>query len=237
MQGKHVLGEIDTHAQNGHDLHRSQFGTGKSFSFVRLLGIMNLTTMEAESIATRVRPLLEEVLALYDFGKYPAEQYEKFKRAFSENGPTPPIEDALRWKWGHWGKENYPDAHKRLISEVSRNWPDFAASEASSASRNTFEWWSNRLGRRTTYITAAFLTHLVHHSKSLPIIDQHNFRAMNALVAEVRPRHQGKKKPSSWADIHDLREFLLSVLPNLEGRTLGEFDRFLMMYGRHRALR
>jgi len=198
---------------------------------------MNLTTVEADRIGARVRPLFEELLALYDFGKYPAEQYEQFKRDFSEEGRIPPIEGAFRWKWGHWGKGNYPDAHKLLISEVSRSWPDFAASEASGDSRSTFEWWSYRLGRRTTYITVAFLTHLVHHSKSLPIIDQHNFRAMNALVAEVRPGHRWKKKPSSWSDIHSLRAFLLAVLPNLEGRTLGEFDRFLMMYGRHRALR
>lgn len=34
---------------------------------------MNLTTVEADHIGARVRPLLEEVLALYDFGKYPAE--------------------------------------------------------------------------------------------------------------------------------------------------------------------
>ncbi|MBU6206012.1 MAG: hypothetical protein KJS45_11570 [Bacteroidetes bacterium] len=32
------------------------------------------------------------------------------------------------------------------------------------------------------YITIAFITHLVHHSKGIPIIDQRNFRAMNYFL-------------------------------------------------------
>lgn len=198
---------------------------------------MDLTPTEAAWIGARVRPLVDEMLALYDFEKYPAEHYERFKREFSEANRIPPIEGALRWKWGHWVKRNFPDAHKNLIKEVSVSWADFLASGARRTSRGTFEWWENKLGRRTTYITVAFITHLIHHNESLPIIDQHNFRAMNALVASVHPEHKGKKKPSSWSDIHELRQFLRTVLPHLDGRSLGEFDRFLMMYGRHRATR
>ena len=36
-------------------------------SNVRLLRTMNLTTVEADRIGARVRPLFEELLALYDF--------------------------------------------------------------------------------------------------------------------------------------------------------------------------
>lgn len=198
---------------------------------------MNLTSTEVRQISERVAPLFDKVLERYDFEKYPADQYERFKREFSDPCRLPPIEDALRWKWGHWGKANFPQAHKRLIAEISDSWPDFIAGERLRDSRSTFDWWSRRLGRSTTYITVAFVTHLTHHSESLPIIDQHNFRAMNDLAAKVRGEHKGKKKPSTWADIQSLRSFLLALSSHLEGRTLGELDRFLMMYGRYFAAR
>lgn len=198
---------------------------------------MHITPTEAQKISALVRPCFDELLVRYDFEKYPAEHYERFKREFSEIHGMPSIEDALRWKWGHWKKRSFPESHKALIKEVTNSWPEFVASAEARNSRSTFEWWSTRLSRRTTYITAAFLTHLVHHVQLCPIIDQHNFRAMNAFLAIVRTGHVGKKKPSTWSDIDNLRAFLLTLLPHLEGRTFDELDRFLMMYGRHRATR
>lgn len=40
-----------------------------------------------------------------------------------------------------------------------------------------------------------------------PIIDQHNFRGMNALLRKLRPAMRIKKKPSNWADIINLKDF------------------------------
>ncbi len=198
---------------------------------------MPLTKNEATQIATQINPLFNQVLGQYDFGKYPAQTYTSCKVAFSTlraNNNT--ISDALLWKWGHWGKVNYPQHHKDLIAEVSNLWGRFAASAATTNPRDTFNWWHDHLGRNTTYITAAYITHLVHHTH-LPIIDQHNFRAMNFLKSNVRQAYRHKKKPSNWSDIQNLKQFMDELLKELPGRSFEELDRFLMMYGRHHAPR
>lgn len=194
---------------------------------------MPLFPQEADVIAAMIDPQFNQVLAQYDFGKYPANSYQAFKNTFSALPPNNnQISDALLWKWGHWGKPNYPQHHKNLIVEVSNLWGIFAASSATTNPQDTFNWWHTKLGRNTTYITTAYITHLVHHHAPLPIIDQHNFRAMNFLKSQVREAYGYKKKPSNWDDIQNLKQFMTELLRALPNRNFGELDRFLMMYGR-----
>ena len=199
---------------------------------------MPLTQQEAQQIAERISPIFTEVLDQYDFRKYPAAQYARFKRAFSTLRSTGhDIADALLWKWGHWGKQNYPQSHGDLINEVRDLWPRFLGSSRHFTSSQTFDWWRTQLARNTTYISVAYITHLIHHAEPLPIIDQHNYRAMNALLRSVRPAHRGNKRPSQWGHIIELKEFMTAVLPLMEGRSFEELDRFLMMYGKNHVAR
>lgn len=193
---------------------------------------MPITSTEADQIAQKIRPLLSAVASKYDFMKYPADEYGALKDQFAAMTAThESIERALVWKWGHWGKPNYPEHHRRLIAEIQGLWSDFSKSGAIAQPHDTFEWWQGRLGRSTTYITSTFITHLVHHERPLPIIDQHNYRAMNALIASVRPGHGYKKKPSNWSDIASLKSFMVLLCERLPGVGFGDLDRFLMVYG------
>jgi len=199
---------------------------------------MAVTRSEASQIAERIAPIFPQVLNEYDFGKYPAAEYARFRAAFS--GLTATLNDiqgALVWKWGHWGKSNYPQHHRDMIAEVHTLWPLYIASGVSTSSSNTFQWWYGRINRRTAYITVAFVTHLIHHNEPLPIIDQHNFRAMNSLLGCVRNGWRPKKKPSNWDDIASLKSFMVLLLGFLPGASFSELDRFLMMYGRNYAVR
>lgn len=199
---------------------------------------MPITQTEANQIATRIQPIFNQVLNEYDFGKYPAADYQRFKITFSLLAtPNPDIQDSLIWKWGHWRKPNFPQHHRDLIAEVQMLWPQFIVSGYGNTSARTFEWWSTQLANRTRYITVAFITHLVHNSEPLPIIDQHNFRAMNAFIGCLHPERKAKKKPSSWNDIVSLKSFMLLVCNSIPNCTFGELDRFLMMYGRNYAAR
>lgn len=194
---------------------------------------MSLTQQEKQQIADRINPIFVAVLDEYDFGKYPAAQYVRFKQAFSTLQSTAQdIAEALLWKWGHWAKLNYPQRHRDLINEVQDLWPQFMASNQHHQSKQTFDWWKTQLARNTTFISVAYITHLIHHAEPLPIIDQHNYRAMNALLRSVRPAHRGNKKPSQWGHIIELKDFMTDILPLLGGRGFDEFDRFLMMYGK-----
>lgn len=190
------------------------------------------------SIAIKITPIFDKVLNEYDFGKYPSEPYTKFKDSFdaldcSKND----ISDAMIWKWGHWGKPNFPQHHKNLIREIQILWPKYIASSVNNTSQQTFNWWSFQLNRQTAYITTAFITHLVHHQEPLPIIDQHNFRAMNSFLIDEGVIYTSKKKPSNWEDIVALKDFMTLIQVALPSKSFSELDRFLMMYGRNYATR
>jgi hypothetical protein len=200
---------------------------------------MNLSESETLKIVNFIHPIFEDCLKNYDFNKYPATAYDSFKESFSTlTLRNNAIWNALVWKWGHWNKNgNFPKHHKQLIQMVESNWPNFAKSQAALNARDTFEWWSIELSSKTRYITVAFITHLVHHDDPLPIIDQHNYRAMNSLTKRVRPDRIFKKKPSNWNDIEQLTEFMIGLKTHMPDRNFGEIDRFLMMYGRNLAER
>ena len=194
---------------------------------------MTISNDEARQIAESIRPIFDEVSSNYSFEKYPAVPYGRFKAAYAAfETNNHEIHDSLVWKWGHWGKAEFPQAHKNLITEVKGLWPFFLTSGKTRTAQDTFEWWLEKLGRQSRFITVAFITHLVHYRAPLPIIDQHNFRAMNALLSAIRPAKIRDRKPNSWNDISDLTEFMTSLLSYLPGKRYEELDRFLMMYGK-----
>lgn len=194
---------------------------------------MPITQNEAEQIANQIAPIFNPVLNAYDFEKYPFESYQAFRDAFTNLNPTnDDIANALIWKWGHWGKLNFPQAHRNLIQEIQGLFPIYRLEIGDHTPQNTFNWWSQHLNRASTFITVAFITHLIHHEAFIPIIDQHNFRGMNALLRTLRPLMLIKKKPSNWEDIINLKNFMNSIHKHFTESTYSEIDRFLMMYGK-----
>ncbi len=176
--------------------------------------------------------IFDKYFSLYNYEKYPANDYERYKLVFSSlNQHNSEIENALKWKWGHEGKENFPEKQKALIIKVQQLWGDFTQTNATSSPEATFNWWQRRLPK-TAYITTAYITHLVHHAAGIPIIDQHNFRAMNTLLKDSGKTATAKKKPSSWNDIVQLKQFIEGLITELDNRSFGDIDKFLMMYGR-----
>jgi hypothetical protein len=180
-------------------------------------------------IRGEVQSTYSEHFPQYSYIKYPAQDYERFKQTFSAFEPVVELDSALLWKWGHWGKTNYPSKQGLLITEISTLWVEYlkwvGVFANAPSPKDTFQWWSERLGR-LRYITSAFLTHLIH-PRDVPIIDQHNFRAMNHLLRAHRP----KKKPSGWSDIVHLKCFLTEATTKLQ-YSESDFDKYLMMYGR-----
>lgn len=171
----------------------------------------------------------------YDEKKYPPQIYHTAKKNFSNfkaDGET--IKLALEWKWGHINKNNYPETHKKLVSEIINEWHNFINSSHDKKSpENNFEWWKNKFGRKTStrFITVSFITHLIHN-KEIPIIDQHNYRALNFFSNNLSLSSTFKKSPSNWDDIIKLKEFTDTILPNLNNTDAQYFDKFLMMFGK-----
>ena len=193
---------------------------------------MQINQKEAQQIAGFILFCFNQTSKKYNFKKYPKYVYNRCRLKFSAlNAANQDIHDALKWKYGHWGKSNFPKAHRKVIREVQNLWPQFIKTGNHYPPHDTFQWWQSKWPKRR-YITVAFITHLIHHNSSIPIIDQHNFRAMNSLIACVRKNHSYKKAPSSWQDILDLKVFMITLLPHLNNVNLSDLDRFLMMWGK-----
>lgn len=205
--------------------------------------MMQINQTEAKQIAGFILFCFKQVSQKYDFKKYPKCVYDRCKLKFSVLNPAnQDIHDALVWKYGHWGKrgkQKFPKAHSNVISEVQGLWLQFKETgNHHHPPHDTFKWWKNKIKRpKTRYITVAFITHLIHHNweipdSAIPIIDQHNFRAMNSLIAMVKKNHSYEEKPSSWQDISDLKDFMCALLPHLNNVDISELDRFLMIWGK-----
>jgi hypothetical protein len=155
-----------------------------------------LGSADWQLIRGEVYSTYNEHFSQYSYTKYPAQDYQRIKQTFSTFESVVEPDSALLWKWGHWGKTDYPSKQGLLITDISTRWSEYlkwidALADAPSP-EDTVQWWTERLGR-LRYITSAFLTHLIH-PRDVPIIDQHNFRAMNHLLRVYQPN----KKPSDW---------------------------------------
>ena len=139
----------------------------------------------------------------------------------------------MNWKYGNLGKADYPESHKSIIKEVENSWNHFVNSNSIMSPMETFFWWKDRLskGNSRRFVTIAFITHLVHYKKHVPIIDQHNFRAMNYFLNNSNRSPDSKKNPSNWDDIEGLKGFVSEISKSLN-KKVEDVDKYLMMFGK-----
>jgi len=193
---------------------------------------------EAWQIAKAIRPRFAEYVAQYDTKKYRPVVYQRIRREFRQPERVAPgtLREALLWKYGHLGKPAIPPAHELLISQLQRGWPA-AVAALPGAPEDAFVAIARDFGGKTRFITVAFLLHLLR-PRNVPIIDQHNFRAVNALLAGVRPAWRTRRQPSQYADILLVAAFMEAVLKAWRRRAPEsapsgrDLDKFLMMYGK-----
>lgn len=195
-----------------------------------------LSVAEAERIAALISSDLHDYVGRYDTRKYPPDVYHRIRRAFSAPKSLGPahIESAMFWKYGHLGKSGYPKHHVRLTEDVQQLWPLFLRSRLMEPEAIR-EFWAKELGRSNAFITIAFLVHLLHQH-DLPIIDQHNYRAVNYYMTRVRRSWISKREPDSMDDLALVVGFIKSVRsawPRGRRRpSARDLDKYLMMFGK-----
>ena len=163
----------------------------------------------------------------YDCVKYPPEQHQILIAKFSSlTADTDDFHDALVWKYGHTKKGNFPESHKCIMKRTAALWKQYLKTDT-IVPQMTFDFWRSN---SVSFITAAFLTHLIHPEK-IVIIDQHNFRSMNHHIKKVRTDWVGKKLPANWADLVKLTNFVHQVSRELKTSS-NNLDRYLMVHGK-----
>ncbi len=201
---------------------------------------LNVTAEEAAHIVAFIRPHFDDYLKGYSERKYPPSDYDKLLCAFGapRDLDAENIRLAIRWKFGHLGKSRIPSKHEALILELQRKWPEFASHSVLFGSAEALFGHLRRVvGGAHRYITVSFLMHLLRPNE-IPIIDQHNYRAMNHFLGQVRPTWLSKSAPTNYADLIALSEFMKGVrchwntVDPVTVPSERNLDRFLMMFGK-----
>lgn len=197
--------------------------------------MLRLTESESKKIVLEISPVFQVHLKKFSAGKYPDEDYDRFLKDFAAPATVgaSSIKDALLWKYGHWNKTNFPERHDMLIRRIADLWPDLVAKPPVTPSA-AFTYLHMTSG--VPYVSSAFLVHLLF-PKEIPIIDQHNFRAMNHFVTWARPAWTYKKTPSNYGDLVNLKAFMREILENWSSvahvlPSERDLDKFLMAYGK-----
>lgn len=196
------------------------------------------TSLEAAAIAAAVAPHVAQYASLYDEKKYRPEVYQDVLSAFARPRSVPPraFRDALMWKYGHLGKERMPRQHERLIAQIRISWPE-VCHRLPERPAEVFDLLNDAFGGKGRFVTVAFVTHLVRPDE-VPIIDQHNFRAVNQLMRGARRTWRVKARPSRYEDLAIVAAFVDDVVgalnqsPRSPPVSRRELDKFLMMYGK-----
>jgi hypothetical protein len=196
-----------------------------------------LSSNEARRIASAIRPRLWEYADRYDEKKYWPHIYTLIRREFRDSADVSrgAIRKALLWKWGHLGKRRIPAAHTALIADIQGGWSKVAATLPSSHS-GAFDVLDSSFGPNR-FVTVAFMLHLLR-PRSVPIVDQHNFRAVNDLIRQVRPEWRPRAAPCRYRDLETVTMFMETVLKAwrqsmpVSAPSSRTFDKFLMMYGK-----
>jgi hypothetical protein len=219
----------------------SRLGVGRETTSAPKRSSM-LSAEEARRIVELIRPHFDHYVARFDERKYPSHVYEHLRSAFEtpQEVSHDDIRRAILWKFGHSIKieetSKIPPAHEELISELQGKWPALS-SELAESTYELFLQLGTAIGERRRYVTRSFFLHLLRPSE-IPIIDQHNFRALNHYLTRLRDGLRPKSKPSSYEDLTTLSAFLseiLSTWATIDPLTVpseGELDRFLMMFGK-----
>lgn len=218
--------------------------TTKPISVVRppigpdLLPADQPSSCEACAIVAAIVPVFHHYVSQYDTSKYSPAIYNQVLKQFRQ--PTEvddhTLRDAVWWKYGHLGKANIPGTHRALIQHVQTQWHRFV-SVLPDDPASAFERLHEHIGDANRFVTIAFLLHLLY-PEQIPIIDQHNFRAVNSLMQAARQGWRIKKLPSRYSDIVLVSKFMTAILEAwTESEThpvpnKSELDRFLMMYGK-----
>jgi hypothetical protein len=194
-----------------------------------------LSEDQCATILVKIDCFYTELLGKYEEEKYNEQEYERLCSTFRlpEKIVKKDIEDALAWKYGktHDNLLKNPK-YDGIISSFVDGWSSFLEDNAASGGA-VFNFWNDRIG--SSFISVAFIAHLIY-PKEFPIVDQHTFRAIRYFLDHVGFAHGVRKVPGSIEEIHTLKEFVNSFAKR-KNVSLREFDKYMMMFGKHVAPR
>ncbi|MEF3309600.1 hypothetical protein PV433_11925 [Paenibacillus sp. GYB004] len=198
---------------------------------------LTITEKEKRTLAAFVTERLDEVMRLFPFAKYPTEPLNEWRRIFCDPGAIPleAVRQALAWHFGGWQRKDLALTHRKVITEVTKAWPEFV-SIADQKPEQLFGFWQTKLTDwNHGFGAAAFFLHL-QQPVSFEIADRHRIEAMYDLLGAIS--QEEKALPDlTFDNLLNYTNFFRSLLPKL---SYGDdspvlLDRFLKALGNRHA--
>ena len=176
----------------------------------------------------------DRLLEKYD---YDIPEYNRLTKIFKK--PTQVKDDdikkALKWKY-----KIYFKTHWSTTENIQKNWNHFTffLSCGTPKMKDIYKYWEQK---GCSCVTSTWFAHLTLHNDKdiIPIIDQHNFRALNYYAEEYDNQKINNcwakkgEKPTSYDDLLNLKKLIIDLLEDKELKyEYRDLDIILMMYGK-----
>jgi hypothetical protein len=168
-----------------------------------------LNNSQKEMINRKIDFFFDEIILKYEENKYDEKEYDRLKCLFenAQDVKKVALRHALMWKYGKKTFETFKrnESHVGTVDLLWEKWPIFVKRRLSAGQPQFDFLFSN--AKKTQYISVAFICHLLSPDE-VPIIDQHNFRALQYFLHDEKYPENVKMKPNSWDDIQSLKSFI-----------------------------
>lgn len=197
--------------------------------------MLELDEKQKNVISQKIGCFYQELVLKYETNKYTESVYDQLLGKFSDLDDVEAVDinRALAWKYGKsLANLSKNKNHESTRYKINDAWKDFVA-KGFSTGEDIFHYWISVLP--TSFITAAFIAHLCK-PEEVPIVDQHNFRAVRYFLSLVNLPNNLKQTPNTWDEIYLLKNFIDIFVKKLSVSSR-ELDKYLMMFGKHVAPR
>lgn len=192
-----------------------------------------LTENDQNTILEKIDCFYGELVGKYEEEKYNEQEYTRLCSVFKKpsNVDEEAIECALAWKYGKT-RENLRKnpKYENIIKAFKTNWKTYVKEDIKSGD-DAFNFWNEKIN--SSFISIAFIAHLIFPA-DIPIVDQHTFRSVRYFLGVANYKHGIKRTPNSLSEIHRLKDFV-HYFSKAKNVSLREFDKYLMMFGKHVA--
>lgn len=204
---------------------------------------MDLSKKQKNRISKKIGYFYEEIKLKYESKKYDEDKYAELRELFQDIGAIDEdvicedlTDSALAWKYARTVDDLRANGqYTEVRYSLYDNWEEFKLKEWQErpSGKAIFNYWFEEVDYPISFITAAFIAHLCRPNQ-VPIVDQHNLRAVRYFLSDVNAENNLTQNPNTWEEIRTVKKFIrtFSADRNVSVRDL---DKYLMMFGKHVA--
>lgn len=199
---------------------------------------ITLSEKEKRTLITIIQERIDDAMSLFPFARFPIEPLDEWRRIFCDPATVPleTIRQAIAWAFGGWQRKDLSLAHRKIIAEISKAWPESTQLPAEDPEQALVFWHNNLSDWNHGFSAVSFLLHL-QHPNAFEIVDRHRLDAMLELLKAIGHAEQESQPELTFSQLQEYTDFFRAIFPKLSygNESRIKLDRFLKIYGNRHA--